>query len=381
MPRLGPTARRVLGLPDPGDWERRKQRKLGKQGQAAPAAVPQQAVNPWETAAQQLLEQRTAPTPVAPLPGTRPAEPAPTAPWATVEERSGSAFARRLGRGVLWTLVAAFALLGAKSVLIPKKAPDPVQSAAPAKTAPAYPADEARVTASRFARAYLAWDEKDPAARAAGLAAVLPEGADATMGWDGKGNQDVLAVEASTVTPAAQQQARVRVDVLVRPTTPATPPKPGTAPAPVLPAHWLGLEVPVVQASGRVIVTGPPGIVGVPTTGPKAPELAAPEADSAFGEQTTETITQFFTAYAAGDTETVTAPGTVVPPLPAGVSLVEVASWTADKGTGPDRTGTARVTWQMGGAQLEQTYRVELTRVASADAQRWQVAAVHGGTA
>ncbi|MFC8983545.1 conjugal transfer protein [Streptomyces sp. NPDC057411] len=378
MAPFEPTARRVLGLPDPGDWERRKQRKQAKHEQA-PGTVSQQPVNPWETAAQQLVEQRTAP--VAAVPPARPrTEPAPDAPWATVEERSGSVAARRLGRGVLWTLVAAFALLGAKSVLIPKKAPDPVQLAGPAKTAPAYPADEARVTASRFARAYLAWDEKDPEARAASLAALLPDGADFKMGWDGKGKQDVLAVETSTVTPAPQQQARVRVDVLIRPAAPATPPKPATPPAPVLPAHWLGLEVPVVQAAGRVIVSGAPGIVGVPATGPKAPELAAPEADLAFGEQTTETITKFFTAYAAGDTETVTAPGTVVPALPAGISLVEVTSWTADKGTGPDRTGTARVTWQTSGARLEQTYRVELTRVASADAQRWQVAAVHGGT-
>ncbi|MFD7978771.1 conjugal transfer protein [Streptomyces sp. NPDC059071] len=300
----------------------------------------------------------------------------------TVEERSGAAFARRFGRGVLWTLVAALALLGAKSLLIPKKTPDPVQTSTPAQAAPAYPADEARAVASRFARAYLSWDEKQPEARASGLAAVLSDGADTKMGWDGKGKQDVLAVEPGSVTPAAQKQARVRVDILVRSTAPATPPKPGAPSAPTLPAQWLGLEVPVVQAGGRVIVTGPPGIVGVPATGPSAPELTSPEADSAFSEQTTETVTKFFTAYAAGgDTEAVTAPGAVVPPLPTGVSLVGVTSWTADKGSGVDRSGTARVTWQLGGAQLEQTYRVHLTRVTSADAQRWQVAAVHGGTA
>ncbi|MFI8829015.1 conjugal transfer protein [Streptomyces sp. NPDC053431] len=379
MPPLGPTARRVLGLPDPGDWERKKQRKKTKQGQAAQGAVPQPAANPWETAAQQLLAQRTAPPTPAPA---RPATAAtPAAPWATVEERSGSAFARRFGRGVLWTLVAALALLGAKSVLLPKKVPDPVQSAGPAQTAPAYPTDEAQAVASRYARAYLSWDEATPETRAASLGAVLPDGADTKAGWDGKGKQDVLAIEPGTVTLAAQKQARVRVDVLVRPVGPVLPPKPGTPPAPTLPAQWLGLDVPVVQAGGRVVVAGPPGIVGVPKTGPKAPELAGPEADTAFGEQTAETVAKFFTAYAAGDTETVTAPGAFVPPLPAGVSLVGVESWTADKGQGADRSGTARVTWQIGGAQLEQTYRVELTRVASADAQRWQVAAVHGGTA
>ncbi|MGW6414842.1 conjugal transfer protein [Streptomyces sp. NPDC055055] len=369
----------MLGLPDATDWEERKKRRAKNDPHGA--ALPQQAVNPWETAALQLQQQRTAPTPPGARPAVTPGQA--TAPWVTVEERSGSAFARRFGRGVLWTLVAAFALLGAKSVLIPKKVPAPLQSTAPVQAGPTYPADEAQAVASRFARAYLAWDEKDPESRAAGLAAVLPDSADTKMGWDGKGKQDVLAVEPGPVTTAAQKQARVRVDVLVRPAAPAArpPAKPGAAPAPTLPAHWIGLEVPVVQAGGRIIVTGAPGMVGIPATGPTAPELAGPEADAAFAELTAEPVTKFFTAYAAGDTEAVTAPGASVPPLPAGVSLVGVTSWTADKGSGTDRTGTARVTWQLGGAQLEQTYRVELTRVASADAQRWQVTAVHGGTA
>jgi hypothetical protein len=299
-----------------------------------------------------------------------------------LDERSGSAFARRLGRGVLWTMVGAFALLGAKSVLLPKQTPAaPAQTTNPAQAGPVYPADEAQAVAARYARAYLSWDEATPETRAASLAAVLPAGADTKTGWDGKGRQDVLAVESGTVTPSAQKQARVRVDVLVR-SVPAAPPKKGAPAAPALPAYWVGLDVPVVQAAGRVIVTGPPGMVGIPGAGPKAPELTGPEADTAFGEQTAETVAKFFAAYAAGgDVEAVTAPGASVPPLPMGVLLVEVTSWTADRGSGADRTGTARVMWRTGGAQLEQTYRVELTRVTSADAQRWQVAALHGGTA
>ncbi|MFE7412721.1 hypothetical protein [Streptomyces laurentii] len=384
---LGPTVRRIIGLPDAEDWEqRRAKRGKPKRGQHPASGGPSAAVNPWETAAQQLKEQRPAPASasvpaaLAATPAPGPA-PQPAAPWVTLDERSGSAFARRLGRGVLWTLVGAFALLGAKSVLLPKQTPAPAQSAAPAQAGPAYPAGEAQAVAARYARAYLSWDEAVPETRAAALAAVLPEGADTKTGWDGKGKQDVLAVEAGTVTPAAQKQARVRVDVLVR-AAPAAPPKKGAPAAPVLPASWVGLDVPVVQAAGRVIVTGPPGLVGIPAAGPKAPELTIPEADVAFGEQTAETVQKFFAAYAdGGDVEAVTAPGASVPPLPAGVSLVEVASWTADKGSGPDRTGTALVTWRTGGAQLEQTYRVELTRVTSADAQRWQVAALHGGTA
>ncbi len=383
---LGPTARRVIGLPDPGDWEARKQRRARKKtgasgAQTPPGMVPPQMSNPWEVAARQLQEQRAEPAAPAhrPEPGPEPVAAGPAAPWAVVDEHSGAAFARRFGRGVLWVLVGALALLGAKSVLIPKKAPAPAQQAAPAQSGPSYPADEARAVAARYARAYLAWDEKTPENRAAMLAAVLPDGADTAAGWDGRGRQEVLAVEPGTVTPAAQRQARVRVDVLVRTPAPA-PSKPGAPAAPASPAYWVGLDVPVVQAGGRVVVTGSPGMVGVPATGPAAPELTGPQADGPFSDQTTETVKTFFAAYAAGETETVAAPGAVVPPLPSGIALVAVESWTADQGEGADRTGTARVTWQLGGARLEQSYRVRLTRVVSTSAQRWQVASVLGGS-
>ncbi|MGW6569966.1 conjugal transfer protein [Streptomyces sp. NPDC054975] len=384
---LGPRARSILGLPEPGEWEKKKARTKAKRAGENPA--PAAAANPWESAARQLKEQRATPlasATAAPKPAPEP-DPEPPAPWATVDERSGSAFARKFGRGVLWALVALLVLVGLKSLFLPKKtatAPPP----APGQSAPAYPTDEAQAVAGRFARAYLSWDEKDPTTRAAGLAAVLPDGSDTAMGWDGKGKQDVLAVEPGAVTPTTQHQARVRVDVLIRPAAEAsTPPpkKPAPPAAPTTPAapavRWVGLEIPVVQTGGRVIVTGQPGIVGVPATGPKAPDLTTPETDAEFGTQTTQTVERFFTAYAGGDTESVTAPGATVPPLPEGVTLVGVSSWTADKGTGSDRSGTARVTWQIAGARIEQTYRIQLTRVASADAQRWQVAGVHGGTA
>ncbi|MGO4747324.1 conjugal transfer protein, partial [Streptomyces sp. 2MCAF27] len=91
-------------------------------------------------------------------------------------------------------------------------------------------------------------------------------------------------------------------------------------------------------------------------------------------------VERFLRAYASGDTDSVTAPGASVPPLPEGIKFKALSSWSADKGSGDDRTGTARVDWELGGAVVEQTYRVELTRVSSADAQRWQVAAVRGGT-
>jgi hypothetical protein len=379
-----------LGLPDPGDWERKKARK--KQGKAKPSttaatALPAQPVvaNPWESAAATLkAQQQSEPaTPSAPV-STLERAPASggSVPWSTVDEKSGSAAVRRLGRGVLWAVVGLAVITGVRAWFVPNDGA-PQSNPTPTKTAPAYPSDEAQAVAGRFARLYLTWDDSNPDTRAAALAAVLPKDTDTAMGWDGHGQQDVLAVQPGAVTTATQGQARVRVDVLIRTTEQEATPAAGKKKAtPAKTAdRWIGLDVPVVQTSGHVVVTGAPGMVGIPTHGPAAPELKTPETDAAFGQQTAETVDTFFKAYAGGDTESVTAPGATVPPLPSGVTLVGVTSWTADAGSSDDRTGTAHVTWRMGGAQVEQTYRIELTRVASADAQRWQVANIHGGTA
>ncbi|MEV7418982.1 conjugal transfer protein, partial [Streptomyces sp. NPDC089919] len=303
-------------------------------------------------------------------PGTAPGPTTPggPAPWVQQEERSGAVFARRLGRGLLWSVVALATVTGLRSWFLPDRAPRPAAPPAPA-AAPAYPAAEAQALAARFARAYLTFDPARPGERAALLATALPAQADPALGWDGHGSQSVLAVEPGAVTPGTPgppREARVRVDVLVR--------------AGGGPARWLGLDVPVAGAPGRLVVRGRPGLVGIPAGGPATgPGTPEPPVDAALTAQTAAAVAAFFTAYADGTADTVTAPGTSLPPLPAGIAFTALTAWSADRGGGPDRSGTARVTWSLAGAALEQAYRVELTRVASADAARWQVAAVRGG--
>ncbi|MER8039401.1 conjugal transfer protein [Streptomyces hydrogenans] len=362
MPSLATIARKVMGLPEPTTTAKPA---------AGSAPIPPQAadsLNPWEAAGAELARRQNAALP----PRSAPAPMADDVPWAAVGERSGARFAKRFGRGVLWAVVVLAAITGVRSWIVPTKAPAPA-APPPARTAAAYPDAEAQAAAARFARAYLAWDERRAAERAALLAAVLPAGADTAMGWDGRGRQDVVAVEPGAVTAGAHRQARVRVDVLIQ--TPAA----GASPA--APARWVGLDVPVVETSGRVVVSGRPGLVGVPARGPKAPEIPAPAADPALTVQTTDAVATFFKALGGtGTLDTVTAPGTQVPPLPAGIEFAALSSWSVDTGTGSDRTGTAVVMWTLGGAKVEQAYRVELTRVSSADAQRWQVASARGGS-
>ncbi|WP_171053413.1 conjugal transfer protein [Streptomyces marianii] len=375
---LGTIARKVMGLPEPSG-------QSGAAGKPA-AGVPQQGeaaprpVNPWESAGAELRQQTAngkAPAAARPAPTTA----ASGTPWTPQDERSGAVFVRRLGRGLVWFVLILAAVTGVRAWFIPPKVEAP--KAPTVKAEATYPDEEAQLVAARFARAYLGWDEAKKDERAQLLASVLPANSDTTMGWDGNGRQDVLAVQPGAVTESSNDQARVRVDVLIRPVAEAEPAKKGkkaTAPAEE-PARWIGLDVPVVETSGRVVVTGRPGLVGIPKSGPNAPELPTTKTDPELSTQTESAVDKFFAAYAEGDTDAVTAPGASVPALPAGVEYGGLVSWSADAGSGDSRTGTALVSWSLGGAKVEQVYRVTITRVSSSDAHRWQVDDVRGGSA
>ncbi|MFJ2438821.1 hypothetical protein ACIOWM_37020 [Streptomyces anulatus] len=315
----------------------------------------------WEAAGAELAAQQRG-GPAAPPPRS------PAPPWVPEPEKSGSVAARRLGRGLVWGVLGLAALTGIRSWVAPPTAPSPQREAPPA-AAPAYPEAAAQAVAARLARAYLTWDQDAPDVRAAQLAAVLPPGADTAMGWDGDGRQTVTAVEPGTVTPGPRGRARVRVDVLL------------AAAGAGAPARWVALDVPVARAKGGgVVVTGQPGLVGVPATGPTVPAAPVPVSDTELSRTTESAVAQFLAALTTGDTATVTAPGAQIPPLPDGIEFRSLDAWAIDQAeSAGDRTGTALVTWEFGGATIQQTYRVVLTRVSSASAARWQVAALHGG--
>ncbi|WP_194962148.1 conjugal transfer protein [Streptomyces sp. NRRL B-1677] len=314
-------------------------------------------------------------------------------PWQIEDENSGTKFAVKVGRGVLWGVVALAAITGVRSWIWTPEPPKPV----PAKvdSGPNYPVQEAQAVAARFARAYLTWDESDPQARADALTRDMPRGTDTTNGWNSKGHQEVVVAQPGPVSVLADKRARVRVDVLVSGFAAETQPKQdekksddkdkkkddkAKSEAKPSTTKWMGLEVPVIQASGRIVVTGQPGIVGVPGSGPSVPDPAMKPADMEFGQQTRGVVEEFFKKYATGEPDAVAAPGAYIPALPSGMTLGGIRNWSVDEGSGADRVGTAVVSWQAGGAEVEQTYRVKVTRVTSAQgAERWQVAEVHGG--
>ncbi|GHF44188.1 hypothetical protein GCM10010218_26880 [Streptomyces mashuensis] len=418
--------RRILNLPEPRAGKVAPPPTGTDAAQATTAPTPAAPVAPaaqtapaglqqWTQAAARLQAQDGVPVrPGAAEAGGAGSGPAPQGgtagsqvPWQLEDENSGAKFAVKVGRGVLWAVVALAAITGVRSWIwapaAPKPAPVQVQSG------PDYPVQEAQSVAARFARAYLTWDESDPQARADALARDMPRGTDTTTGWNSKGHQEVIVAQPGQVSLLADKRARVRVDVLVK--GPATDqqqqqqsqPKPDdkdkktddakkddkdkkpddkSKPATAKPSttRWVGLEVPVVRVSGRIVVTGQPGIVGVPASGPAVPAPATSSADMEFGDKTRDVVEEFFRKYAAGEPESVAAPGTYIPALPPGMALGSVRTWSVDQGSGTDRVGTAVVSWQVGAAELEQTYRVKVTRVTSAQgAERWQVSEIHGG--
>lgn len=328
---------------------------------ATPAAQPRE--NPWVTASKRLQAMDAASAAATAQREQEPAAPESHLPWQYQEEGSFGRVAARAGRGLLWGVVVLATITGLRTWIWPEHPPAPAP--APVKNGPEYPVQAAQQVAARWARSYLTWDEKDPQSRAKVLAMDMPQGSDTALGWDGHGQEDVAAVQPGAVTVLSGHRARVRIDALV---TSAKSPQ-----------HWVGLDVPVLETAGRIVVTGEPGIVGLPVAGPTVPSQQVADGDAGFSVQTQQVVEGFFTAYANGDANSVTAPGASIDPLPAGMSLVGVQNWTADAGSGDDRTGTAVVKWSVSGAQIEQTYRVELTRVSSASAQRWQVAGLHGG--
>ncbi|MFD9270929.1 hypothetical protein [Streptomyces goshikiensis] len=271
----------------------------------------------------------------------------------------------RAGRIVLWGVLGLVAVAVVRIGFAPRPAPVPQAAPAPGPAAAAYPEDAARAVAVRAARAYLTWDEGKRAERARELSAVLAVGVDPQLGWDGNGVQAVGLVVPGPVSVGKSGRARVRIDAEVAS---------GTGPA-----RWVALDVPVVvSGGGRLVVSGPPALLGVPEEAAAVPDPSTRTTDLDFSAETRAPVRDFFQAWALGGAAQAAAPGAVVPALPAGVELRTVQAWEAAAGEGADRQGIARVVWGVGGGEITQAYRVTLTRVESARAGRWQVAGISG---
>ncbi|MFK0047928.1 conjugal transfer protein [Streptomyces sp. NPDC090741] len=292
--------------------------------------------------------------------------------WAEENESSGASFARRAGRVTIWAVIGLAAFTGIKTWVFPPKPQAPPQQVDQQAEARKHdvPVEEAQQVAARFARAYMSWDSRAPELRARDLKMDLARDADTKMGWDGQGLQLVSQTIPGKVTQGEGKRARVLVDVRVSYTVKT---KVNGKDEDETVSRWRGLEVPVAEEGGRVLVTGQPALVGLPTAVDyKLPER--PTADTALSASTTQTVKDFLTAWAAGSEDQAAAPGSTIPPLGVGMHLDSLDGWSVDAGSGDKRVGTATVRWRLAGGQLQQTYRITLSQVSSSGGSRWQVA-------
>jgi hypothetical protein len=298
-----------------------------------------------------------------------PLEPTQT-PWATEPESSFSTWARRFFRGLVVAVLLLAAITGVRSWIRPSTAPSTVVTGQST-----FPADEARAVATRYAVAYLNWDERTPDTRPAQVSLDLAAGLDASAGWNGRGVQTAntaypgeVKIDPSGVTAAVDVRVQVREFTQSgRTWTPGA-------------YSWRRVLVPVARTSSRVVASGPPtfvadGRVGLPDNMPQA---AAP--DDNLTAATLKDAEAFFSAYAESDAKVsaVTAPGATIRSLNGAVKLDQLKDWQVYAGNENERRATASVTWDgAGSTTLDQTYSLTLRRTVAADgAQRWQVAAV-----
>jgi hypothetical protein len=256
-----------------------------------------------------------------------------------------------LGRAVLWGVVLVLAVLGARTLLqAGASGPDAREG-----LLAAFPQDEARALATRFATDYLRYDEENPGDRVQRLLAYLPGAAGDDLGWDGAGAQDVVVALPAGLDVHSEQAATVLVA------------------AQVDDGRWLHLAVPVeVDDLRRVSVTSTPILVPAPATASPAPP-AVPVADEDLSSELVPLLQAFFEAYAIGDAEALAEHATpAVGPGGLGglVELVEVSQVRVASG-GDRRDARAVVRWRdpATGAQLPQLYHLQVVR---ADG-RWHV--------
>ncbi|MDJ0346963.1 conjugal transfer protein [Streptomyces sp. H10-C2] len=297
---------------------------------------------------------------------TTPAAAAGAAPGGWAEEEDSSRAGRWSLRIVVYCVLGLMAFLGVRSIAFPPRTAVPLQQANPQAEARKddVPEAAAQQVAARFARSYLTWSQDNPKAREADLAADLPKDADAKSGWDGNGQSTVAQTIPGQVTQTGPHQARVSVAVRVAATT-------GQGPKARTISSWRGLEVPVADSGGRVLVTGQPALVGVQQPAEwKAPD--APDTDANLSQATRAGIDTFFKAWVAGTADQAAAPGAKIAPLGDGMELRSVDTWSVEAGAGARRTGLATVRWKVAGAELQQTYRVTIAQVSASGATRWQ---------
>lgn len=263
------------------------------------------------------------------------------------------------GRILLWGAVALVWVRGALTFF-----PGATGAAKPAEAhavKQSFPEDPARAVAVRFAQEYLTFGKDGTTERNKRLAAFLPEAADPSVGWDGRGVQESTSAVPVGLSVLGPRTAVATVAARSGP-------------------RWLYLAVPLAVASDRIVVSDLPAFV--PGPWPSAGVDAAPiSGDPSRSADIRPALESFFRAYAGGsqgDLSYFAAPGRSLEGLRGSMDFAGLVELRAGEG---DRTlpAVARVRWvdRATGAGLTQTYRMTLV----ARDGRWYVDRLGAGPA
>lgn len=289
-------------------------------------------------------------------------------PWQVEQDRTSPRWVIAVKVGAVCVLVI-WALVGVRSVLTADRQSTPAVELPVSVT---FDTAAAQGVAVRVVRLALAWDEDRASERASALSMDYT-GQDRSVGWSGKGRQDIADVTAGHVEVTSSERAVVEVTARVR----AYERKSSDSSwEPVGDWSWVSVQVPVADSGGRMVVTGAPALVG--RAGAQAPTSsgAGRSQDVALTEDTKSGATAFFEAFGAGDVSAVEAPGAQIV-APASSWTVQDLTWEVFEGSGTTRDARAQVTWAISGNQtLTQVYAVTCSLVSAGGADRWQVSAV-----
>jgi hypothetical protein len=191
-----------------------------------------------------------------------------------------------------------------------------------------FPVTAAEAYALEFGDVYLNYSPATAAERSAALAAFLPPGADPQLGWNGAGNQQVLAEQVAGI--AVRSGHAAVVTLLAR----------------LSGGSLVELGVPIYATGSGMSVSGEPALLPGPT------KVVAPAANQASGDRATAAALQsqlagFFQAYASGDQATLArflTPGAQVTGLAGVVRFGAIDAVYAPAG-GPSRTVSVTVSW------------------------------------
>jgi len=265
-------------------------------------------------------------------------------------------------RVVLWATLLIIAYRGVTAIIFHQAAAPPADGADPAGAAAGqFPVALAEAYATEFGQVYLNFSPAIQAQREQELAAFVPPGvaaANPDLGWNGTGQLRLQSEQVAGIAVQDPQHAVVTLLATVN-------------------GQLMELGVPVIAASGGVVVAGEPAWLPAPQQ-ISLPPQAGHGSDPAARSELLNELPAFFQAYAGGDGIALSRfelRGVSLTGLGGAVAFDSIAGLQVPPG-GATRQITVTVIWQLPGqasagiTKLEMAYRMSVVDLQSG---KWYV--------